>query len=299
MMKGLFRQLSDLFAYVLIPAFAVVTPSSWSRFVLRRASHWRWLMSEPAQAACNGATQYVEIEDMAEWIARWKQVEMLDVRDLYMLMYGRAKTVLDEIDCEVPVGVSKDRVMIGMHYGPSISILKLLQAAELEPALPYRPPEKSAMWIRPFFYVFSAMAARYMVKTMGERAVSVGGAGQILRRMMGEPGSVFVVMDAPPMEGRPVLHVPVLDKVASFNKGFPDILEQGQKEYVLYAMNLHPDGSLRKRLELKGPFSHQTAQQFINDYSVFLDQHLASDSAHWRIWHVANQFWRPQDQSPV
>ena len=46
-------------------------------------------------------------------------------------------------------------------------------------------------------------------------------------------------MDAPPMHGRPAIGKPVLGSVARFNAGFPAMLAEKDKEYVLYAMNLH------------------------------------------------------------
>ena len=285
------QQLSDLFNYLLVPGLAVIVPASFSRWILRRVSRWQWFMAAAAEAVFQGARNYVEIKDEAAFKARWKQVELLDVRDLYMMLCGRSRAVLAEVACDTAVELVKDRVIIGMHWGPSISILKLLQVAGLDPALPYRVPEKQILRIRPLYYLFSTMAARYMVKTMGARAVPVGGASQVLRAMMDQKGSVIVVMDAPPMEGRPTLSRPVLGRNASFNKGFPSILADKGKEYVFYAISLQADGSLTKKLELEGPFSSNEAMNFLQNYAAFLDRHLSSDPAQWRIWHVTQQFW--------
>jgi hypothetical protein len=286
------QQLSDLFAYLLIPGLAVIVPATFSRKVLSRVSRWQWFMRVAAGAAFRGAQGYVDIEDEAAFKRRWKQVELLDVRDLYMILCGRSKVVLSEIARDTEVELAQDRIVIGMHWGPSISILKLLQKAGLDPALPYRPPEKQILRIRPFYYLFSTMAARYMVKTMGERAVPVGGAGKILRAMMDQSGSVIVVMDAPAMEGRPTLGSTVLGRKAIFNAGFPAMLVDKEKEYVFYAISLATDDSITKKLELEGPFSSNEAQEFIQNYAGFLDRHLTTDPAQWRMWHVAQQFWR-------
>jgi hypothetical protein len=288
----IFQQLSDLFAYLLIPGMAVILPASFSRRVLRRASCWQWLMSTAADAAFKGANKFVDIKDEMEFKKRWKQVELLDVRDLYMIMCGRSRAVLAEVECDTDVGLAKNRVIIGMHWGPAMSILKLLQVAGLKPALPYRPPEKQILRSRPFYYLFSALAARYMVKTMGERAVPVGGAGKVLRALIDQAGSVIVVMDAPPMEGRSTLSSTVLGKKAVFNAGFPDILADKEKEYVFYAISLQADDAVRKKLELEGPFNSKEAVDFLQGYAAFLDRHLSSDPAQWRIWQVAQQFWK-------
>lgn len=285
------QQLSDLFTYLLVPGLAVFMPTSYSRGVLRRVSRWQWYLAAPAEAAFQGARDFVDIEDEIVFKRRWKQVEMLDVRDLYLMLCGRSKAVLAEVELEAEVELMRDRVIIGMHWGPSISILKLLQTSGMDPAIPFRPPEKQLLRSRPFYYLFSTMAARYIVGTMGERAVPVGGAGKVLREMMDQTGSVIVVMDAPPMEGRPTFNSTVLGKNAIFNAGFPTILADKEKEYVFYAISLQADDSMTKKLELEGPFSSSEAQEFLQNYAGFLDRHLSPDPAQWRIWHVARQFF--------
>ncbi|GMR15649.1 MAG: hypothetical protein BMS9Abin30_1286 [Gammaproteobacteria bacterium] len=285
------RQVNDCLLYLLVPGLSVLLPSAWSRSLLARLSRWGWFLEKNADVAWIMARQFVDPGDERMWKSRWKQVELLEPRDLYMMLCGRSRAVLAENDCNVPIEVVKDRVIIGMHWGPSISILKLLQAAGMNPALPYRPPQKKILRIRPFYYLFLTMATRYILKTLNERAVPVGGASKGLRAMIDQPGSVIVVMDAPPMEGRPVIRSPVLGKNAAFNAGFPTILVDKRKEYMFYALSLHPDGSLRKKLELQGPFRSDNAQAFLQDYAGFLDRHLSSDPAQWRIWHAAGQFW--------
>jgi len=285
------RHTVDFIVYLALPLASVFLPLAWSRALLARSSNLKWVLSQEAESAWSNASKYVEAGDETAWKARWKQVEMLDVRDMYLMSFGRTRAVLGEIECDTDLEVARDRVLIGMHWGPSISILKLLQVAGLSPALPYRRPERDILKIRPFFYLFVTLAARHIVKTMGERAIPIGGAGKALRAMMDQPGSVIVVMDAPPKAARPTLNAVVLGKSAVFEAGFPNILADNHKEYVFYALNLQPGGLVRKKLELMGPFSASEAQDFIQQYASFLDRHLYSDSAQWRIWHVAEQFW--------
>ena len=75
------QQLSDLFTYLLIPGVAVFVPASFSRWILRRASRWRWYMAAAADAAFQGARNYVAIEDEAAFKRRWKQGAGCRVRD--------------------------------------------------------------------------------------------------------------------------------------------------------------------------------------------------------------------------
>ncbi len=286
------RQLVDFYVYLALPLVSVLLPAAWSRALLARSSGFPWVLSIEAEAAWNSARGLVGTGDEQAFKTRWKQVEMLDVRDTYLMSFGRTRSVLAEIECDTGIEAVRDKVLIGMHWGPSISILKILQTAGLKPALPFRRPEKEILRVRPFYYLFVRLAARHIVKTMGERAVPIGGAGKALAAMMDQPGSVIVVMDAPPRKDRPTLNATVLGRNALFEAGFPNILADNHKGYFLYALSLQPGGLVRKKLELSGPFSADDATDFIQNYAGFLDRHLAMDPAQWRIWHVAEQLWR-------
>jgi len=285
------RQMTDFFAYVLLPTLSLVTTASFSRWVLRQASGWNWLLSDDAEQALIAAGKHLDIPDRRGWRRRWKQVELLDVRDLYMMLFGRAPSVMAEIDRPVNLEIVRNRVMVGMHWGPAISILKLLSLSGLGPAFPFRLPEPELKRLRPFYYLFCLLATRYLTRTLGDRAVPVGGAGKVLQGMLEEPGSICVLMDAPPMEGRPAAIKPVLGTEARFNAGFPAMLADRRKEFVLYAMTLAADGSTRKKLELEGPFVAENTEEFLDMYAGFLNRHLSQDSPHWRIWRAEHQFW--------
>jgi hypothetical protein len=282
-------QFSDLFCYLLIPGLSLILPAAFSRQLLLWVSGWGWILKRESGAACDGAGKHIDIADETAWKRRWKQVELLDARDLFMMTFGRSRSVLGEIQCAQPIETAKDRVMVGMHWGPGISILKLLAIEGLQPSFPFRPPERRLLRSRPFYYLFSTLVARYLSSTLKDRAVPVGGAGKVLEGLLGESGSICVLMDAPPMQGRSSWSGQVLDRAAHFNAGFPAMMAGRKKEYLLYAMNL--DHELGKRLELEGPFSADGAGEFLQRYATFLDRHLSSDSSQWRIWHVEKQFW--------
>jgi len=289
--SGISRQLTDLLAYLLIPGIALITTASFSRRILRRVSAWDWFFAASADAAYDGARKYVDIPDEKQWKQRWKQVELLDARDLCMMLFGRTRSVMAEIELPADLETARDRVMVGMHWGPAISILKLLAVLGLRPAFPYRPTERHLLRSRPFYYLFSRLAGLYLARTLDDRAVQVGGASKVLQGLLDEPGSICVLMDAPPEQDRRAIIKPVLGASARFHVGFPTLLADRHKEYVLYAMNLCADGSVRKRLEVAGPFSADDAEGFLDNYASFLDRHLSSDSAQWRIWHAEHQFW--------
>jgi len=289
--SGISRQLNDLLAYVLIPGIALVTPAAFSRRFLHRVSAWNGFMAVAAEAAFRGAGHHVDIVDEKEWKRRWKQVELLDVRDLYLMLFGRSNAVMAEIELPRDLEMARNRVLVGMHWGPAISILKLLAISGFKPSFVYRPTEHQLLFLRPFLYLFSRLVSLYLSRTLADRAVPIGGAGGVLQGLLKEPGSICVLMDSPLMPGRPETSRQVLGRGARFNVGFPSLLADSHKEYMLYAMSLEQDGSLRKTLELSGPFSAGNPEEFLDNYATFLDQHLSKDSPQWRIWHAENQFW--------
>lgn len=289
--SALRRQSIDFIVYLAVPLLSVLLPLAWSRALLALVSKLRWILAEEAQGAFASAAELVAIDNEREWKTRWKRVEMLDARDLYLTRFGRSAGVLGEIECDTPLEVIEGRFLIGMHWGPSISILKLLQTAGLAPAIPFRHPEKALSRRRPFYYLFASMAARYIIRTMNVPNAAAA-SGRVMRSMMGQAGTAMVAMDAPPTEGRSTLTATVLGKEATFDAGFPVILADKKREYVFYAMSLGPGDSLDKRLELQGPFGATDTDEFLQNYADFLDSHLTTDPAQWRIWQAAGQLWR-------
>jgi len=289
--SALRRQSIDFIVYLAVPLLSVLLPLAWSRALLARVSKLRWILAEEARDAFSNAAAVVDIDNEAEWKTRWKRVEMLDARDLYLIRFGRSAAVLGEIGSDTPLDIIRGRFLIGMHWGPSISILKLLQTAGLAPAMPFRQPEKELSRSRPFYFLFASMAARYIIKPMNVPSAAAA-SGKVMRSMMGQAGTAMVAMDAPPTEGRSTLTATVLGKEATFDAGFPAILADRKREYVFYAMSLGAGDSIGKTLELQGPFDSTGTDEFMQNYAAFLDRHLASDPAQWRIWQAAGQFWR-------
>ncbi len=288
------RQLTDLAAYLLIPGLSVITPASFSRRLMRRASRWKWLLAADAGLACDHARRHLDIPDDGAWMRRWKQVELMDVRDLFLLLFWRSRSVLAEIECTSDLEKARDHVLVGMHWGPAISILKLLSVSGMKPAFPFRTAERQLLRSRPFYYLFSRLAEIYLARTLGGRAVPIGGAGKVLQGLLEAPGSICVLMDAPPLRERRASFRAVLGGKARLQEGFPLMMADRRKEYVLYAMNLDPEGSMKKKLEMEGPFVAENPGEFLDRYAAFLERHLAADGPQWRIWRAEQQFWDRQ-----
>jgi hypothetical protein len=290
-------QLSDLLVYLLTPVVAFLLPASISRRLVDRVARWNWVLRSEADASFANAAKYTRIEDEQEWKRRWRTVVLLDARDLYLLTWGRSNAVLTEISGRERIVEARDRVIVGMHWGPAIAILKLLQSQDMRPLLVYRKVEKDILRLRPFYYFFLRKAIRYIESSCGDRAIPVRGASDALRRSLPMAGTSIVVLDAPPTPGRSTLGGTVLGWPVRFNAGFPDILNESGRMHHFFAISLQPGPEALKILELTEPRPAGTAGALIRDYCAFLERHLEADSAQWRIWQVADQFFGSSNET--
>ncbi|MBT8061475.1 MAG: hypothetical protein KJO85_02255 [Gammaproteobacteria bacterium] len=288
-LKSLSVQCSDLLAYLLIPLLSLLIPGRASRKLVRSASHWSWLLAGELRVSLRQAANYVDIEDHAQWLQRARMVMLLEARDLGLLMLGRQTTVFSEIAGSAQLSQARDRVLIGMHWGPSIAILALLKHLDQRPLLVFRSVERSILRQRPFFWLYLVLSVRHIRKMCGDRAITIRGAGARLAEELPRPGTSVVVLDAPPAPGRSTLIGTVAGHRVKFNAGFPEILKASGRNYHFYAITLQPGDSGLRQLELGAACSPGDA--LIEDYCRYLEDHLLADSAQWRIWQVAGQFF--------
>jgi hypothetical protein len=294
--KSLSVQLSDLLVYLLIPYLALLLPARVSRALVVRLAAWNRLLTRDTEECLARAAEYTAIADQQEWKRRWRLVVMLEARDLALLMWGRRESVFREIEGADAIAATRDSVLVGMHWGPSIAILSLLQRHGLNPLLVYRPVEREIFRLRPFYYGFLARSVRYIRRTCGQRAVTIRGAGARLREELARPGTSVVVLDAPPAPGRSTIEGRVLGRPVRFNAGFPDILAESGRPYYRYAISLQKGCSGLRRLELDGPENVPSSEVFMQRYCDGLDRRLRDDPAQWRIWQVAEQFFVREQQ---
>jgi hypothetical protein len=283
-------QSSDFLVYFLAPVLSVLLPASWSRALSRLMSGWRWLLFEEAVYSCERAAEYTIIPDPQQWMRRWRLVNILEARDLSLIMWGRGRAVYREIEGADAATETRDQVLLGMHWGPSIALLGLLNHKGLNPLIPYRPVEPSIFRQRPWFYLFLTRSVRYLKRSCGSRAFTIRGAGDVLRRELPLPGTSVIVLDAPPAPGRSTIDGQVLDRPVRFNAGFPEILDASGRQYRFYAISLKAEGELRT-LELSPARRPESGEQLMGDFCRFMSRHIGADSAQWRIWSVADQFF--------
>lgn len=290
-MPSLQQQASDFLAYLAVPTLALLLPARWSRALVARLAGWNWMLAPLCHECWVQAAAHTDIDDEHLWKRRWRCVEMMDARDTFMLGLGRSRAVLDEIGGVESLETVRGRVMIGMHWGPQISVLRLLAEHGMPAALIYREVEGALARRRPFYWLFQRMALRELKRSCQGRAIPVRGAMEKLRERLKDDGVVMCVLDAPPISGRSVLEGRVLERRAVFNAGFPELLEASGKEYVCFAVGLDPAGALTKVLYLDPARRVSDPGAFLVAYCELLDRYLKLDSAHWRIWQVAGQFF--------
>ena len=295
--KFLSRQASDMVIYFIVPLISLLVPASFSRRLLTKLCVWQWLLREDADEACSRAGEYTSIRDKGIWKRRWRLLQLLDARDLCLLQWGRKEAVFSEISGLEKIELTRDRIMVGMHWGPSTPLLGLLQHRGLKPLFVYRRVNKSIFRERPLHYFFLTGLVRYIRRTCGERAIAVGGAGRTLARELGRPGTSVVLFDAPPTAGRSTIDGTVLGKPVKFSAGFPDILHQSDREYLFYALSLQAGDEGLRSFECTTPAIPGSHQQFIQDYCDYLGTHIDSDSAQWRFWPVAGQLFQTGNDS--
>jgi hypothetical protein len=89
-----------------------------------------------------------------------------------------------------------------------------------------------------------------------------------------------------------------LGQAVKFNAGFPGILEESGREYLLYAITLQPGKTALRTLELTAAKRPLSQSQLMDEYCDFMSGHIRQDPAQWRIWQVAEQFFQPLDKVP-
>lgn len=289
-MPFLRQHISDLVAYVLLPLAALVLPAAVSRSMVHRVANWGWMLPDGDRALA-AASRQVTITDAASWLRHWRRVELLDARDCFLLRFGRSGAVFSEIEGLDSLARADGLVLVGMHWGPSLCILRLLSAHGMTPTLVYRKVDAGLKWKRPFQYLHLRVTVSEIERACGGTAIAAGGAKRRLQERLQAPGIIIVLADAPAQAGRPVLEGRLLGQRCRFNAGFPGLLLESGRAFAFYAISLTPDGRVRKRLDIDGPHQADTHGAFMERYCGFLQAHLEEDSAQWRIWQVAGQLF--------
>lgn len=285
------RHAGDLLAYIVLPLFCVALPLSWGDRLIRHVANRGWLLESRSRSALQSARRYLTISDPNDWRTRWRWVELVEARNLWYSLLGRTSAVLGSVRVQGMPAPTDNLVLIGMHWGPSLLALGLFREAGLGPRFCYRQVDGEVRRVAPFLYVYLRLLVRYIRRTCEGRDVPVPGARKKLQSALHESGTPILLLDAPIARNGRSLPGEVLGIAAEFSREGAEVLATGGASCVLYALALENDG--RYVLRCGPPFKPESAEDLIAAFSRFLSEYLEYDSAQWRLWHAAEQLFRP------
>lgn len=284
------RQIGDFLTYILLPMICVFLPYSWGQNLLLAVARRGWLLHSRSELALQLAVRYVAVADVTAWRRNWRLVEMMEARDLWLAVAGRATAISRRIKLHnVPQPMS-GLVLLGMHYGPTAIVLKIFQDQGLGPRFVYRGIGPELRRLVPFQWLFSKLNVRYIQQACQGREISVPGARDTLRAALEEAGTPVVLLDAPVTRAGQSIHADVLGLDTEFAGEGPELLSQGQAHCVHYWLEVDENGE--RDLYFGAISQPQTAQQLVTEFAELMSARLASNSAHWRLWHAADQLFR-------
>jgi hypothetical protein len=284
------RQAGDFLAYILLPLCCVVLPYAVGQALIREISQRAWLLKARSAGALDSARHYVQVTDQATWKARWRLVELTEARDLWFFMAGRHKATLRRVRQQGVPQVMKRLVLIGMHWGPSVLALQLFRDGGLAPRFVYRKISADIRRAAPFHYLYLCLLVRYIRSVCVGRDIAVPGALKQLEAAAAETGTPVILLDAPTTRPDRSILTTVGDLVAEFNSDGPEWLVTGNSAVVLYSLGFNVAGA--RELRCSEPFTPESTRALMQQFGDFMAQHLADDSAQWRLWHAADQLFR-------
>jgi len=284
------RQIGDFLTYILLPMVCGVLPYNWGQALLLSVARRGWLLQSRSDLALQLAQRYVAVADVTAWRRNWRLVEMMEARDLWLSVMGRAAAISRRIKLHnVPQPMS-GLVLLGLHYGPTAIVLKIFQDQGLGPRFVYRGIGPELRRLVPFQWLFSKLNVRYIQQTCQGREILVPGARDTLRAALQEAGTPVVLLDAPVTCAGQSIHAVVLGLDTEFAGEGPELLIQGQAHCVHYWLEVDENGE--RGLYFGAISQPQTAQQLVTEFAALMSARLASNSAHWRLWHAADQLFR-------
>jgi len=286
------RQMGDFLTYILLPLVCVVLPYSWGQNLLLLVAQRGWLLQSRSALALQQAQKFIEVTDTNAWQRSWRLVEMMEARDLWLAVAGRSNSISRRIRVHNLPQARTGLVLLGLHYGPTAIVLKILQQGGLGPRFVYRGADAELRRLVPFQWLYSKLNVTYIQRTCRGRDITVPGARSKLEAAMAEPGTPVILLDAPvTREGRSI-HTEVLGLRTEFSGEGPSLLAAHGASCVHYWLDVDENGE--REFHFSSPVQARSAEQLIEEYAALLSRKLQDNSAHWRLWHAADQLFRSE-----
>ena len=286
------RQIGDFLTYLLLPLLCVLLPYRWGQGLLAQIAGRGWLLQSRSELALQQAQLYISVENPARWLRQWRLVEMMEARDLWLCVFGRAHSISRRIRIQDLPKPETGLVLLGMHYGPTAIVLQMFQDAGLAPRFVYRSIEAELWRLVPFQWLYSKLNVRYIRQSCQGRDIAVPGARSKLAAALHEPGTPVILLDAPVTRAGGSIHARVVGIDTEFSGEGSQLLIDGAARCVHYWMETSDNGERLLRFQPSEPV--QTAEQLIQEFAGLMSARLVENSAHWRLWHAAGQFFRSQ-----
>ncbi len=284
------RQIGDFLTYILLPMICILLPYRWGQSLLLLVAKRGWLLQSRSKLALQQAQGFVAIENASTWQSSWRLVEMMEARDLWLCIVGRSGSISRRVHIHPMPQASTGLVLLGMHYGPTAIVLKIFQQAGLGPRFVYRGIDTDLRRLVPFQWLYSKLNVKYIRQSCQGRDISVPGARARLQAALKEAGTPVVLLDAPVTREGQSIHAKVLGLNAEFSAEGPALLVGGGARCVHYWLEVDENGE--RVLHFGPPSQPQSAEQLVAEFADLLACKLRDNSAHWRLWHAADQLFR-------
>lgn len=289
--SGLGRQLADLVTFILLPLLCVVLPYSAGQRVIRTVAARGWLLRARAAKAMEAARAHLPIEDEQKWKMYWRMVELSDARDMWYSLLGRQGSLVRSVQHRNVPAQDNALVMIGFHWGNGLRALMSFQQLGLKPRLVYRAVGRDILKAAPFNYLYLKLLVRCIRKVCAGKPIEVPGGRRAFEAALGEEGAPVIVLDAPALHEASSIKSEVLGQVVLFNRNGARLLAENETRCSFFALGL--DSTEQMVLHCEDPFSPSSADELMMEYGHYLTKLLRQDSSQWRLWHVAEQLFRP------
>jgi hypothetical protein len=284
------RQIGDLLTYIFLPMICVILPYRWGQALILLVARRGWLLRSRSELALQQASRFVEIKDARRWQQSWRLVEMMEARDLWLSVMGRASSISRRIRVNNLPEPRTGLVLLGMHFGPTAIVLQILHDQGLGPRFVYRGADSELRRVVPFQWIYSKLNVKFIRQTCQGRDITVPGARRQLEAALHEPGTPVILLDAPVTREGQSIHVDVLGLDTEFSRDGPELLTAGKAFCVHYWLDLDANGE--RILHFSAASQPDKAESLVKAYAGMLSSRLSENSAHWRLWHAADQLFR-------
>lgn len=282
------RQAGDLLAYILLPLVTVLLPFRAGDALIRSVAYRGWLLNGRSRTFAAIAGKTVRMDEPENWKARWRLVELSDARDAWYCFFGRSRPLAESVDFD-DLSDTRAAVLVGAHWGTGLRALTVFRHAGLRPRFVYRRVERDILRFAPFQYVYLKVLVRCIRRVCGNRSIEVPGARRAFESALVEDGSPVILLDAPAVNPEKALETQVLGRAVMLNRDGAQLLAEKSVPCSFYALGVSWEGNAR--LDRHAPFKPSSAAELIGEYGDFLTRLLEKDSAQWRLWHAAPQFF--------